>query len=38
MDGRRTKSDDNSSHGLKARWAKYDNYEIGNIQEFQSFL
>ena len=23
-DGRRTKSDDNSSHGLKARWAKKD--------------
>jgi hypothetical protein len=22
VDGRRTKSDDNSSHGLKARWAK----------------
>jgi hypothetical protein len=21
-DGRRTKSDDNSSHGLKSRWAK----------------
>jgi hypothetical protein len=24
MDGRRTKSDDNSSRGLKARWAKND--------------
>jgi hypothetical protein len=30
-DGRRTKSDDNSSHGLKARWAKKgNNSKMGN--------
>ena len=30
-DRRRTKSDDNSSHGLKARWAKKDNnFKMGN--------
>jgi hypothetical protein len=32
-DGRRTKSDDNSSHGLKARWAK--NWFIQDFGLFQ---
>ena len=38
-DGRRTKSDDNSSHGLKARWAKKDkrtNNDLQNTENYRS--
>jgi hypothetical protein len=31
--GRRTKSDDNSSHGLKAKWAKNERFLTGGENE-----